>query len=630
MILDSFQIYPLKALLVFLSFAVALPALGATEGAGAQGHVVVENFQVSYKVGEGGTYVAEYDETIHAVTPLGANSLGKRAWQHSTKMQDFVMLAAETIKNDGRRLPVKPEAIETQDGIVGNITFRDSQITSVTFPDLAAGDSVHVRYRYVQKEAPLSGVLSIVQTMTDALIVNRARLDIEFAADQLLNLDVHRLKKRRDEVIGATRYLSWDYSNKLIRSPEQAEANAALEGAHLFIGNMSSWDDVGSRYAAEHRQRTTPTAAIRALAKELTHGVTDEREKAHRIYDWVRKNIRYVATYLGNGAWAPHEASWVFENRYGDCKDHVVILETLLRASGIESSPALIVAATDDYSFPAVPVLHFDHVITWIPSLALFVDATADTIPFGLLPANEVDKPVLVAYGERNPVRTPMDGPENAEVIRHTSVKVFANGSADRQTDMQARGIASVWARDWYQGLGHGKQNEWALEQLKLHRLTGSASLTQQADDSVGTVTYRNTQHIDNFLADDEVGVMSLDAAFSGPISLPQFVGRFYDQIRTRPGVCRPVRVEDTVVVTFENGVAPIRLPRGRHIHTPEVDFDSEYQQNSSATIAHRTFVWSPPHYLCSAEDYVRLAPTMKLIVAALKAGLPYERNVLD
>jgi len=630
MIIVSFGTKQLNALLLFLTFAIALPALGASDQTAAQGHVVVESFLVNYKIGEGGAYVAEYEETVHAVSPVGASSLGKRAWQHSTRMQDFEVLAAETIKGDGRRLPVKPEAIETQDGILGTITFRDFQITSVTFPDLAAGDSIHVRYRYVQKQPPLPGVLSIIETFTDALIIRKAILNVEIAADQGLKVDAQRLKQRRDEVVGKTRYLSWDYSNTHVRSPEQAEANAGLEGGHLFIGNLSTWDDIGSRYAAEHRAKTNPNAAINALAKQLTLGVTGEREKAHRIYDWVRKNIRYVATYIGNGAWAPHEASWVLDNRYGDCKDHVVILEALLRASGIESSPALMVAASDDYSFPSVPILRFDHVITWIPSLALFLDATADTVPFGSLPANEVDKPVLIAYGKVNPVRTPMDGPENAEVIRHTSVTVFANGSADRQTDMKANGIASVWARDWYQGLGSGKQNDWAQEQLRLHRLTGKASLTQLADDSMSTVTYRNSQHIDNFLADEEVGVMSLDAAFSGPISLPQFVGRFYDQVRTRPGVCRPVRVDDTIVVTFENGVSPIRLPKDRHIHTQEVDFDSEYQLNGSTTIAHRTFVWSPSHYLCSAEEYARLSPTMKRIAAALKVGLPYERVALE
>jgi len=38
----------------------------------------------------------------------------------------------------------------------------------------------------------------------------------------------------------------------------------------------------------------------------------------------------------------PHDAQSILDNRYGDCKDHVVILEALLEAVGIDSSPALI------------------------------------------------------------------------------------------------------------------------------------------------------------------------------------------------------------------------------------------------------------------------------------------------
>ncbi len=60
------------------------------------------------------------------------------------------------------------------------------------------------------------------------------------------------------------------------------------------------------------------------------------------LSDWVRKNIRYVAVYVGAGGVVPHSAQAVLDNRYGDCKDHVALLEALLKAVAIESSPALI------------------------------------------------------------------------------------------------------------------------------------------------------------------------------------------------------------------------------------------------------------------------------------------------
>ncbi len=49
------------------------------------------------------------------------------------------------------------------------------------------------------------------------------------------------------------------------------------------------------------------------------------------------QNIRYVAVYLGNGGLEPNSAQSILDNHYGDCKDHVTILEALLAA---KASPA--------------------------------------------------------------------------------------------------------------------------------------------------------------------------------------------------------------------------------------------------------------------------------------------------
>jgi transglutaminase-like putative cysteine protease len=616
-------------LLLLCSLLLTLTAQAA-EPPKAQGHVVVDSVQQSYKIGNGETFTAEYDTVIRALTPQGASSLGKRIFQHSTKLQELTILEAETIKAGGRHLKVKNDAIETQDGILGNVSLKDYKVTSITFPDLSAGDSIHLRYRIEQKEAPLPGVLSIAEYFTDGLIISNARLDIEYPQGRDIRIDEHGLTLVRDEKSGGSRHLAWTYANTKIRTAEEAEANPSLNSPHLFISNAHSWDQLGQSYAGQHRGKARPTPAIEALARQLTEGAKDDREKTQRLYDWVRKNIRYVATYIGNGGWVPHEAAWVLENRYGDCKDHVVILEALLHAVGIESSPVLISAGSSDYSLPAVPILFFDHEISWVPSLDLFLDATADTVPFGLLPANEQDKPVLVIYREHNPYRSPMDGPENAEIIRTTRITVFANGSADRQTEVQAMGIASVWARDWYQGLGKGKENEWAKAQLKSQRLTGTADLALINDDEHRSVTYRNTQHIDNFLNEEEIGVMGLSPTVAVPISLTSFLGRFYDHERTRPGVCRPIRVTDRFSVHFEPGISLLRLPRNRHIQAGDVRFDASFSQSGNTITAQRSFEWSSPHYLCSSEDFQKLAPTMKKVMTALKAGLPYQRSVQE
>ena len=121
-----------------------------------------------------------------------------------------------------------------------------------------------------------------------------------------------------------------------------------------------------------------------------------EREKARALYDWVSRNIRYVAVYLGSGGYVPHSADEVLANEYGDCKDHVVLLQALLAAAGIDSVPALINFGSS-YTLPKVgSFASFNHVITYLPSLDLYVDSTAQFAPFGVLPFGDTDKPVVL------------------------------------------------------------------------------------------------------------------------------------------------------------------------------------------------------------------------------------------
>jgi len=87
--------------------------------------------------------------------------------------------------------------------------------------------------------------------------------------------------------------------------------------------------------------------------------------------------------------------SEILRTRYGDCKDHQLLFQTLLKAVDIEAVPALINAAAPQFELQDLPV-GFDHVITYIPSLQLFADATASPIPFGHLPWSDADRPAAV------------------------------------------------------------------------------------------------------------------------------------------------------------------------------------------------------------------------------------------
>ena len=112
-------------------------------------------------------------------------------------------------------------------------------------------------------------------------------------------------------------------------------------------------------------------------------------------------NIRYVSIVLDHGGYVPHSSDSILAARYGDCKDHVTLLEALLATKKICGSAAL-VQATNSYVVPKTVVIGaFNHAITYLPDFDLFVDSTPGSLPFGILTPNEAGKQALIVDNGR-------------------------------------------------------------------------------------------------------------------------------------------------------------------------------------------------------------------------------------
>jgi hypothetical protein len=191
--------------------------------------------------------------------------------------------------------------------------------------------------------------------------------------------------------------------------------------------------------------KTKVTPQIQQLADKLTVDAKTPRQKAQRLYDWVSANIRYVGIDVGSSGFEPHSADEILANQYGDCKDHVVVLESLLLAAGIESTPALI-NMSDTYLLPKLAGTQFDHVITYIPSMDLYLDSTAQFAQFGVLPQSEQGKPTLLAQnGQVHAV--PNSNAKRDYTLTHTKLKLLPDGRIVGSTNFIPHGAYTYISR---------------------------------------------------------------------------------------------------------------------------------------------------------------------------------------
>jgi hypothetical protein len=137
----------------------------------------------------------------------------------------------------------------------------------------------------------------------------------------------------------------------------------------VWLGNSSSsWEAVGRDYLQAVDKLLVPDKAAREAARKL------ERAPS-ALARFVQQEVTYKAIEFGRGARIPRAPNEVLRHRYGDCKDHALLLYHLLRNAGTEARLALV--RTGSPVRRELPSLdQFDHMVVYLPATASFVDAT--------------------------------------------------------------------------------------------------------------------------------------------------------------------------------------------------------------------------------------------------------------
>jgi len=441
-------------------------------------------------------------------------------------------------------------------------------------------------------------------------------LSYELPDDMPLYADADGFEALPDEHARGRKRYQWRYLGGPNARIESSAVNYLDYGRRLAVSTFADYAAFARAYQARARDQAQPDAAITALALRLTAGTPDMRGKALTLANWVRRQIRYVGVYIGPGGVVPHPAPEVLAQRYGDCKDHAVLLEALLGAAGIPSTAALINGA-DIYRLPAVPTLGvFSHVINYVPSLGLFLDSTADTVAAGFLPNEDLGKPVLlVESGELS--RTPET---EADVSRqHLRFDVASGGSAQFHV---TKAIAGMPAEPFRQTVRDTKQAD--RERYVEHLLQGYGQRGSGQFDA---------GRLDGAEEEYQVGFSGLSEDFAN-VPGPTGVRTAYDvwggiagkvsaylqeKTRLQDFSCPGFDYEDEADFNFAAGLRILAVPRQLSLRDGALDYQSDYARKGNLVTVRRHLRFAPPRATCTPADYARMRPLLERMQRDLK-----------
>jgi hypothetical protein len=171
----------------------------------------------------------------------------------------------------------------------------------------------------------------------------------------------------------------------------------------IQLGTVGTdWQSVGAEYLAKIEDKLDVTS-VSDRASRLVEGVDNEDRKIEILSAYVQDEIHYEAIEFGRRAYVPKTARETMRDRYGDCKDHAVLLYTMMQAVGIDASLALV--NLKQTVIPELPNTdQFDHVIVAVPTEGgrLFIDTTDKDMRLGHLPPRSMAGNKALVLGEKS------------------------------------------------------------------------------------------------------------------------------------------------------------------------------------------------------------------------------------
>jgi transglutaminase-like putative cysteine protease len=394
-----------------MRLAVLLAAAASTAPALAAPLVVhsrLDDWTMRFEVKRDLTYTETFSQDWTLLTDRGVSQNSRAAITFHPGSQRLALIAAWVTQPDGTRIGVAPAAVFTRPSQAAQDApgFTGSQTTTVVFPQLHPGSRTHAAWRLTQITPPLNGFNIWLQVPLE-VPVGHIGLTLQSPVALGLRTASRGGFSGATTDAGATRTQTARIDNTQAQAPEPGAVDAADYQPLFLATSLPDAASMGAIYWQASRNKARPTRVVAALAARIA-GPKTGLEAARAVYDWVAANIRYVAVYMNpNDGWVPHAADAVLAAGYGDCKDHVMLMQALLAARGIEVQPALVSYGEAYAPLPLWLPTQYNHAIAYLPAWHRFANPTDPFAGFDAADRRMAGKQVVLATPHGTLARIP-------------------------------------------------------------------------------------------------------------------------------------------------------------------------------------------------------------------------------
>jgi tetratricopeptide (TPR) repeat protein len=265
----------------------------------------------------------------------------------------------------------------------------------------------------------------------------------------------------------AAQSLTWIVSEPPVYRWEPLQAPVSTFSPAVWIGDRGSeWKKEAADYLEQIKERLAIDTSVRDQALKLVEGINDRGAKISAISRFVQRELTYKAIAFGRRARLPNAAAQTLRNKYGDCKDHTLLLTQLLDAVGIPARMALV--NSGGKLREGLPSLdQFNHVIAYLPEpgAAQFIDSTSKLQDLRTSPPAHLAKQSVLVLDDVDSrlVTLPELPPDSSTITGRREVTFVNEKDADVSESLILTGAASMPIRGALQAIEPAHRNRQLL-----------------------------------------------------------------------------------------------------------------------------------------------------------------------
>jgi transglutaminase-like putative cysteine protease len=589
----------------------------------------LEYFNIHYVVNDDLTHSVHYERATKVLKERAIKSVKKFTTSYSASIQDIEVLEAYTKKANGRRIDTPKTNFQknTNSGKDNNgPVFSDRTSLTVVFPEVQVGDTVVFSYKILQTEPMFPGHFTALYTFSTNYAYDDVNVTLDVPESLVADYQIRGMSEKISVNNGRKVY-KWAYKNP--KPKKNKRKNYSVWDPETYPGfsysTFSSYEQIAKTYADRALPKAKVTELVRKLAKKIVGDEIESRKKARLLYEWVAINITYAGNCIGVGAVVPHDISFILDNRMGDCKDQATLLQALLSAEGIRSIQALINSGSI-YTLPVIPtVTAVNHVINYLPDFDMFVDATSESIPFGMLSFSVQDKPVLLVKEFKKGTKTKKSTGKNNSQTMTSIIDIDESGSSTGNIIIDLYGLGAASARRGFRNSSSDSEEEWLKKIFTNDGHVGFGSIEKDDPKALlNTFKYKVDFKKKNLIPLYGIGAFHVapllpsNSPISTYLNLP-------GEIETVDVACEGGSSKEEYVYKLPDNIEIIATPDNMDVSGDFISYKSTYKVEGNILTVSRTFNESTPGNICSPDFLKKERELIKKVIWDIKSQVVYK-----